>query len=406
MVLKKEILVSVILSASIIEETIRAIALYYNINSPIISIIDLSIYVVFGLYLLLFCKFNEKQLLFERTFFLLILLCIIFFTTIGTYKNAFMHSFVYYGIINILFFFIGQLEVDTEIIVKHCRFCVWLSIVYASVYIFFIKKSGYYMTLTYNILPWSILSYIEFVKNRKFHYFVAFIALTTMTFIGGARMPLVCIIIFVILSSFYRRDKLTKNRILVFLFLTAAIIIGITFYRNILMFLSNILPESRTIQMLLNEDVLSVSYRDNIYEYIMQVVYKNPFKIRGFYADRIILGTRFFNNNDLGFWITDSSHYTVYAHNIFIELLSNFGFMIGTIVIIFIAKKILVLSNFAWNDNNYYNKMYCLFLIVVGLIPLLVSNSYMQYSMFWYFIGYADSLKFQKCRKRSAIICC
>ena len=73
----------------------------------------------------------------------------------------------------------------------------------------------------------------------------------------------------------------------------------------------------------------------------------------------------------------------VYAHNIFIEILANFGIILGTIlslVLIILCIKALLINN-----RDVAEMLIIWFSI--GFIPLIVSGSYITDIKFWIFMG-------------------
>jgi O-antigen ligase len=121
---------------------------------------------------------------------------------------------------------------------------------------------------------------------------------------------------------------------------------------------------SRTLNMIMEGNIADFSTRINLYKTTWSSILEQPFVGHGLYSDRIIL---------------DGS----YSHNIFLELFHNFGLIIGSALIAILLLK--VMRVYYLSDRNQ-KKLLILFLFY-GFVPLLVSQSYLNYAPFGLFIG-------------------
>jgi O-antigen ligase len=117
--------------------------------------------------------------------------------------------------------------------------------------------------------------------------------------------------------------------------------------------------------MLFQMDDLHLSGRDFLYKVVIEEVKNNPILGIGLAGDRRLINT--------------------YVHNIVLEILANFGTIIGSAFIILLALisfKTLFLSNKKVFD------MISIW-ISIGLVHLIISSSYLLDFKFWIFLGLA-----------------
>jgi len=108
-----------------------------------------------------------------------------------------------------------------------------------------------------------------------------------------------------------------------------------------------------------------LSGRDRIYKYIFKEILNAPFLGLGLAADRRIL--------------TENA----YTHNIFIEILLNFGLFIGgfiNILLLYLTVKSIFIK-----DVKKYSMI--IIWMSIGFVHFLVSSSYLIDFRFWIFLG-------------------
>ena len=79
----------------------------------------------------------------------------------------------------------------------------------------------------------------------------------------------------------------------------------------------------------------------------------------------------------------------MYAHNFFIEIISQYGLLISSIIVMILIK--LVTTNLKTTDS----KGRIIYLVIVSYVflNLMISSSYLINSPFWLFIGVSVNLK-------------
>jgi hypothetical protein len=226
----------------------------------------------------------------------------------------------------------------------------------------------YSMSLSYYMLLPSII-YLDFLLyqfslKNLFYLPLSLIIILTL----GSRGPILCFIIFGILriSRFY--FELTYRNIIYYTLSLGIITSIVIFFDKFIIIIYNIFLnfgiKSRTISLYLNEKISHLSGRDDIYSSLLENIVNKPFRGIGLAGDRLALEGR-------------------YAHNILVEIYSNFGIFIGSIIILVLF--VLVLKAMSTDNKEKYNMIIIWFSL--GFVRLMVSSSYLIDIRFWLFLG-------------------
>lgn len=208
----------------------------------------------------------------------------------------------------------------------------------------------------------------------------------TMIVLGGSRGPLLCIAIFV---AVYLIMRIADEKLIIKLVMAAVIgILGLIVYSNfnhIINIITNIMEQigftSRTLMMLLEGNVADDNGRQRIWNAAIQMIKDNPL---GYGA----LGTRhiIYNYHDVG-----------HCHQIFLEILVDFGVIIGGILILF-----FLINTFRIFTLNTIGKWRNVFLIFFArAFQLMLSGTYWHVASFWGCLGTGMAIYF--CRKRKGL---
>ncbi len=192
----------------------------------------------------------------------------------------------------------------------------------------------------------------------------------------GSRGAILCMAIFIFLKMVKSLSKLTYTKLLLNLTFFAAIIVTFIYLDSILQYINNLLLNfginSRTIALFLMDSV-HLSGRDSIYQKIIEAILNNPLLGIGVAGDRLIMGGG-------------------YTHNLILEVLANFGVIIGSSLLIVLL--LLIVRNLLTKDNETYNMI--IIWLSLGFVPLMVSGSYLMDMNFWILIGLMINSIFQK----------
>lgn len=232
-----------------------------------------------------------------------------------------------------------------------------------------------YMTYSYfMLLPICVCYENANMTKNKVDLIVAILASVSIV-MCGARGALVSLFLYFVLSLLrYDFRKMPVGQFvklaIIFLLLLSLILFYSELLESVAQTLEQFNIDSRTIRYIQEGRFWEDSGRSNINEALMEGLIDNPLGY-GLYGDRYI--ARIFG----------SMNYR-YAHNIFLEMFCNFGFVIGSIVIAFVVYFIVRLVR----STKGTNEIYLVFSIIpYGLFQLFFSSSYLENILFWALMG-------------------
>jgi len=226
---------------------------------------------------------------------------------------------------------------------------------------------AYSMSLSYYMLLPTIL----FIDELLDMYSTKIMTLTLISLViilsFGSRGAILCIIVFFVLKSIKTNTSRTVKREFGRLSLLSLAIILYVFFEQIVLFVyENLLKfgiNSRTLLLFLRGGS-QLGSREQIFEDTLAAIAKSPITGFGLFGDRRL---------------SESS----YVHNIFIEVVGNFGVVLGIIIIAILM--IMILRSLITKDRLKYN--ITIIWISFGFVHLMVSGSYLVDLNFWIFIG-------------------
>ena len=243
----------------------------------------------------------------------------------------------------------------------------------------FVSVGLYSMSFSYYMLFPAVIFLDELLEKYSLQVSIfAFISLVLILALGS-RGAILCIILFVIFKIIRPGDKLKYQGILTSL---GILLLGMTGY----MFLDVILGafnnlflnfgiNSRSISLFLREG-LYLSGRDILYGLLFRAISSNPFLGIGLAGDRFVLG---------------GPH--IYAHNILVEVIANFGIVMGASVLA--VMFVMIVRSLIKSDRDEYSML--IIWLSLGFIHIMVSSSYLIDLKFWIFMGLVTSrLYFKK----------
>lgn len=234
----------------------------------------------------------------------------------------------------------------------------------------FMKKASigsYSMSLSYYMLLPTLIFFNEILEKFSIKNFVFFILSMLIILSLGSRGAVLCILVFVFLKFFSPHSKKSFTKIIISFCILGIGIITLFFLDGIIEFLYNHLLSyginSRTLKLFLREGVY-LSGRDRIYSSVIVEILQRPLLGIGIAGDRRIIGGS-------------------YAHNIFIEILGNFGIVIG--IIISIVLVFLIIRSLLTKNKEKYDLV--IMWLSLGFVHLMISGSYLTDIKFWILLG-------------------
>lgn len=228
-----------------------------------------------------------------------------------------------------------------------------------------LSVGAYSMSLSYYMLLPAVIFLEEFIEKFSLKAFLFSITSVIVILALGSRGAILCIIVFVVLKSI--RFNLTNSKILFNLIAIGIIIPSFIYLEYILKFIYNLLLnfgiESRSILLFLREDV-HLSGRDYIYQNTIRGIAESPILGLGLGGDRQINGGG-------------------YVHNFFLEVLANFGLIVGGMLLV--VMMLLILKSLLVNDKKKYSMV--IIWLSIGFVQLMISSSYLIDINFWILLG-------------------
>ena len=181
----------------------------------------------------------------------------------------------------------------------------------------------------------------------------------------GSRGPLFVVLFYITYEFMYFEYKAGSTKKIVFAIATLILITALLLNAGdilsyVLQLTGNRGINSRTL-MLLSSDFTHSSGRDEIYQTVISKIIEHPFTIRGIASDtEIIMGNQ-------------------YVHNLFLELLYQFGIIFGGIASVFILYmwgKSVAFKTFEYDPFETI----C---AIVAIIQLMISSSLWLNFVFW-----------------------
>jgi hypothetical protein len=223
---------------------------------------------------------------------------------------------------------------------------------------------SYSMSLSYYMLLPAVYYLNEILNKYHTKYLILFIISALVIISLGSRGAILCIILFIIMRVIGTAPKVTgKKAYWLYGVFSIGIIVG--FFRNsLLMFINNVLLKfgirSRSVVLFLQGGVY-LSGREALYINVIQYLANNPIFGIGIGGDRRLIGS--------------------YPHNIILEILANYGLIIGVFISLVLLYFLLkAIFNFKSNET-------IIMWIALGFVPLLVSQSYLTEMKFWILLG-------------------
>lgn len=246
----------------------------------------------------------------------------------------------------------------------------------------FVGDMGWGMTA----MPLSIFyyGYLRVSRRRKLHQkridkILGRVAVF-LSFIGG-RQWLVIILLAILFCSIWEADS-HRKRIVFVLSGAVLVVLVFIFYDSFVTLLSSLLARtaisSRALESIASGRLLDAYNRNSIYSLCQTIIRENGAKVSGLFADRLYL--RAYRSS------------IAYAHNLFFEILIDFGTILGGLIILLF---IFTLERNYFRCQKEQRVMYVLF-ICYGLLRYFVSSSILIEPTFTILLGVVLNRKISK----------
>jgi len=248
------------------------------------------------------------------------------------------------------------------------------SIIGMQIFLGVVSVGSYSMSLSYYMLLPALLYLDELLDRFSLKALLCVLISIIIILSLGSRGAMLCISIFLLLKIIRLNFRIKYSKIPYYIFSLFIIIVMVVFYQQILEYFYNLLLSygirSRSILLFLSDEV-HLSGRDYIYHMVMLEITNSPITGLGLGGDRQVIGGG-------------------YAHNFIIEVLSNFGIILGSLLLVLFL--ILIIKSLIINNIENYNVI--ITWLSIGLVHLMVSSSYLIDMKFWIFLGLLVSNQF------------
>lgn len=314
---------------------------------------------------------------------LLIFLFFIFNMFFDNNRDVYIETFKNYFFVCFPVFIYG-LSI-TEFNYMYCYFIVLSKISAILLFLFYItgflnmNEKLYEMGLGYSLVVFLLFLLNDFMKKKSIVTIFSVLFITFFLFAYASRGIIICIFAYYIVFL-YKNIVLNINRkksILVILFLSMVFVLRKFFLSILYSVFERFNIYSRTLNSIVSGTITQTSGRNLIYSKIWEEIYKEPLAVRGINAEYNLVG--------------------IYAHNVILELLYQFGMVIGFLLVLLILYNIIYFLN-ARIEYNLNSILLCL--LSVWLPYLLISSSLWVTPHFWLFMSLMTNLFFNRLKSK------
>ena len=224
-----------------------------------------------------------------------------------------------------------------------------------------------YMTISYQLLLWTFFALFWTLYNKLRLPWLIIIPAIISIVIGGSRGASICIAITIVLIATFRffvlgqNEKSAKKVILIFLSIVL-VSVALIFFDQILMWIADALNtfgiRSRVVSELITNGFLKNEDRAGLIGQASQHAFDHLLGY-GVYGDRFLLNAS-------------------YTHNFFVELIIDFGVIIGGAIIIYIISISLKSLLICLRNKDEITCYFFIMAIVLVYFKFMVSASYLE----------------------------
>lgn len=230
----------------------------------------------------------------------------------------------------------------------------------------FRSPGTYSMSFSYSLLYPLLFHLDAYFNKRKIIYLFLSLYQMTLILLYGSRGAVLCFSVFIIIKIVFAIKSTLKKAaligfggILVAFFYMNFEVVG----NSVLRFLAQNGYYSRTLNRFFYGSIMQSSGRDRIWANTMEMITEKPWIGWGVGGDAVYFGG-------------------TYPHNIFLEILLNFGIIIGGIICVVIIMYVIHLIFLKESiDKNLLFIYFC-----AGFLPLLLSSTYLKDYEFFIFM--------------------
>jgi len=237
------------------------------------------------------------------------------------------------------------------------------------------------MVWAYNILPSVLIIIFWGFKKKRVISGILSVFGFFLLLSYGTRGPIVCVLVFIMLLIAINIVNRKKYSIIVLFLILIVILLNTNYVFIIASYLQKSISQmglsTRIFDMILMNDILNDTGRSSIIVALLSAISERPLLGYGLYADRYLSSS--------GTYIAG-----MYAHNLIIELWTQFGVVIGSLIIFAIGTLVIKAVIKAREDSSKLGML--LIFLCVGVVKLFMSGSYLLEPYFFLLIGYCTKI--------------
>lgn len=282
-------------------------------------------------------------------------------------------------------FLLFQQRIDLEVLMKYLwrgSLITLLLAIVVFVTLLSSKSSVDYMSFAYMMLSPIMICFIEGWRKKGILLAFPVIASGVLFVIGcrGAAVALAFFLVVCFLDLYFRGGGTVRHLFVKLIMVIGAVLIGLNLnfiMKKMVILLDSFGFSSRTLEALLLGKGLFIRSdgRQSIWK---QAIDSIGIMGKGLFGDRTV--------------ILDEYHNPVYPHNFILEVMVDFGMVIGSILVLSFIVLVIkaVFKSYKSNDMQKIQMTYAMLTIL--LIKHMVSASFLTSFDFWFYIGLAMNL--------------
>ena len=312
-----------------------------TIYRVVLTAIPLSVAIAITIYR----KWNAFLIVYSIAILILLLHIIIFPDNYIYIKQNSLRFLLPIVIPNVLcLMYLKDISIVESALYKISWFTAFLALIY--VVNFFSGRfliESYSMSLSYGLL----LPMLSLYSDKRWYSILAALFLFIIVISIGSRGAAIVFLLYVVYDTFQYNKKYIIPSII-------AIVVFFLFLPSLATWLDTIGISSRTLNLLLGDEIGYMSGRDTIYDNAIAVFWSNPIKGVGLFGDRVFM----------------NGHY---VHNFILELYLNWGIIVATLILFYFGWKFI--STYIKSDKKNRNTL--VKYLFAGVAPLMASGSYL-----------------------------
>lgn len=247
--------------------------------------------------------------------------------------------------------------------------------------IIFPSIQTYSQDVGYSCLIPFISFWLCFVNEKKIIYLLPFALSFVIIVLSGSRGPLMCAVIS-FLMAFLFNNGLNRRNIILALLAVILYYLYTNFQAQILSWAismtTSLNASSRSLELLLSNSIADDDIRSRMREVAFDYSINHPLIGSGFFNDRIYMASKMSAGS------IDGTIFGSYCHNFFLEILMQFGFIPGLVILWIFFKSIYKRIKYS---ESVQEKNIIFVAVSIGFLPLLVSRSWLTYQYFYFLVG-------------------